>query len=129
MASSKRQSLTHVYKKDSITFYNIQEMYVTCNINKNVLIDIIKYTFSYYKFTVFGYNKQSDEFWAKKIVKDKNVLYFTINIKYYDSNLSYFILTPKIGKYIEYKNLLYEITENIELYKKSNFIKYCVRNI
>jgi hypothetical protein len=129
MSSSKTRSLSYVHKKDSIIFYNIQEMYVTCNIDKNILFDIIKYTFSYYKLSVFGFNKKTDEFWAKKIVKDKNVLYFTINIKYYDCNFSYFILNPIVGKYDEYKNVLYEITENIELYKTSNFIKYCVKNV
>ena len=72
--------------------------------------------------SVFGYNTYSDEFWAKKIIKDEFLLHFTLTVKSIGHENSNIIITPIVGNDKEIKNLLSHIKETIYLYKCSNLI-------
>jgi len=67
--------------------------------------------------------KEDDLFFDKE---DEFLLHFTLNIKTEGYEQSNIIIKPIIGNDKEIKNLISYITETIDLYKSSNFIKYCI---
>jgi signal peptidase I len=116
--------------RDALRYRIIPKISICCDIDKNKLSDLIQFTFIQKgDLSVFGYNTHSDEFWAKKIVKDEFLLHFTLNVKSIGYENSNIIVTPIIGNDKEIKNLILYIKETIELYKSSNFIKYCVDKV
>lgn len=120
-------SLKNFKSKDRIRYKIIPKISICCDIDKNKLYDIIQYTFIQKNdLSVFGYNTNSEEFWAKKFINNEFLLHFTLNIKsngYQNSNI---IVTPIIGNDKEIQKLVSDIKEMINLYKDSNFIKHCI---
>ena len=120
-------SLKKISPRDALRYRIIPKISICCDIDKNKLSDIIQLTLTQKgDFSVIGYNTHSEEFWAKKIVKDEFLLHFTLNIKTEGYEQSNIIVKPIIGNDKEIKNLVSYITETIDLYKRSNFIKYCI---
>jgi len=67
-------------------------------LNKYKLSYIIeKILIEYKKFTAFGYNRETEEFWAKIIKKNDYVLYFTISIEHINETNSKIIIQPLVG--------------------------------
>jgi signal peptidase I len=123
-------NLKKLSSRDRLRYRIIPKISICCDIDKNKLSDLIQFTFIQKgDLSVFGYNTHSDEFWAKKIVKDEFLLHFTLNVKSIGYENSNIIVTPIIGNDKEIKNLILYIKETIELYKSSNFIKYCVDKV
>jgi hypothetical protein len=116
--------------RDALRYRIIPKISICCDIDKNKLSDIIQFALiEKGDLSVFGYNTHYDEFWAKKIIKNEFLLHFTLTIKsngYENSNI---IINPIIGNDKEIKILISYIKETIDLYKNSNFIKYCVDKI
>ena len=101
----------------------ISKISISCDIDKNKLIDIIQFIFSQKSdLSVFGYNTRSQEFWGKKIIKNEFLLHVTLSIKSVSSEKSNIIVTPIIGNDKEIKNIVLIIKEMICLYQKFNFI-------
>jgi hypothetical protein len=116
-------SLKNMAYNPDLKYRLISKITICCDIDKNKLIDIIQFTFSQKSdLTVFGYNSKSQEFWAKKIIKNEFMLHVTLNIKSINSDNSKIIVTPIIGNDKEIKKLIIIITEMISLYKKFNYI-------
>ena len=113
--------------RDLLRYGIIPNISICCDIDKSKLLDIIQFTFTQKGYlSVFGYNTNTEEFWAKKFIKNEFLLHFTLTIKsngYENSNI---IINPIIGSDKEIKNVVSDIKEMINLYKNSNFIKYCV---
>jgi len=123
-------NLKKLSSRDRLRYRIIPKISICCDIDKNKLSDIIQFTFTQNSdFSVIGYNTHSEEFWAKKIVKDEFLLHFTLNIKSHGYEKSNIIVHPIIGNDKEIKNLVSEIKEMINLYESSNFIKHCVDEI
>jgi len=105
----------------------ISEITISCDINKNRLIQLIQFSFrNKGDFNVFGYNSKTDEYWAKKIVKNDIILYFTLTIKpnsYLNTDI---IINQIIGKNNEMQKFVFYLDETITLCKNSNFVKHCV---
>ena len=105
----------------------ISEITISCDINKNRLIQLIQFSFrNKGDFNVFGYNSKTDEYWAKKIVKNDIILYFTLTIKpnsYLNTDI---IINQIIGKNNEMLKFVFYLDETITLCKNSNFVKHCV---
>jgi len=103
------------------------EITISCDINKNRLIQLIQFSFrNKGDFNVFGYNSKTDEYWAKKIVKNDIILYFTLTIKpnsYLNTDI---IINQIIGKNNEMQKFVFYLDETITLCKNSNFVKHCV---
>jgi len=113
-------NLRRLSRRMKIENIHIPELLINCSINKFLLLDVIKFTFlQYCHFSVFGYNNQTDEFWAKKIINNKYLLYFTLKINYCDLNSSNIIIFPLVGDQLEFKNLLSLIQNNINLYQSN----------
>ena len=113
------KNLTH---RDPLRYRIISKISICCDIDKNKLYDLIQFTFiKKGDFSVFGYNTHTEEFWAKKIVKDEFLLHFTINIKPDGYEKSNIIVKPIIGSDKEIKKLVSDIKEMIILYESSNF--------
>jgi len=103
------------------------EFTIACNINKNRLIQLIQFSFrNKGDLNVFGYNSKTDEYWAKKIVKNDIMLYFTLTIKPNSHLNSDIIINQIIGKNNEMQKFVFYLDETITLCKNSNFIKHCV---
>jgi hypothetical protein len=120
-------SFKKISSRDALRYRIIPKISICCDIDKNKLSEIIQYTLIQKgDFSVIGYNTHSEEFWAKKIVKDEFILHFTLNIKTEGYEQSNIIVKPIIGNDKEIKNLVSEIKEMINLYESSNFIKHCV---
>jgi hypothetical protein len=101
----------------------ISKISICCDIDKNKLVDIIQFIFSQKSdLSVFGYNSKSQEFWAKKIIKNEFLLHVTLSIKSVSSEKSNIIVTPIIGNDKEIKKIILIITEMLRLYQKFNFI-------
>jgi hypothetical protein len=120
-------SIKKISSRDILRYRIIPKISICCDIDKNKLSDIIQFTFTQKgDFSVIGYNTHSEEFWAKKIVKDEFLLHFTLNIKREGYEKSNIIVKPIIGNDKEINNLVSHIKEMINLYENSNFIKHCV---
>jgi hypothetical protein len=110
--------------RDKTAFYYIPEMLFKCNINKDKLIDIIKITFTEKgRFNAFGFNKSTQEFWAKKFVNNKFLLHFTLNINYCDLDSSNIVINLLVADDKELTNLLSIVESIIFLYQTKNIIK------
>lgn len=115
--------LKKITSRDSLRYRIIPKISICCDIDKNKLSDIIQTSFTQKgDLSVFGYNTQCDEFWAKKIIKDEFLLHFTLTVKSIGYENSNIIITPIVGNDKEIKNLLSHIKETIYLYKCSNLI-------
>ena len=115
-------SFKKISSRDALRYRIIPKISICCDIDKNKLYDIIQFTFiKKGDFSVFGYNTHSEEFWAKKVVKDEFLLHFTINIKSDGYEKSNIIVKPIIGSDKEIKKLVSDIKEMIILYESSNF--------
>jgi hypothetical protein len=105
----------------------LSKISIHCDIDRNKLSDIIQFSFSQKgDLSVFGYNTTSQEFWAKKIIKDEFLLHFTLSINSLGYESSNIIVTPILGSDKEIKKLVHNIKDMINLYENSNFIKYCI---
>lgn len=107
-----RQNIT-----SKLQFRYTEKISIPCQISKNILTEIITILFTNYKFTVFGYNNRLDEFWCKKNVSNKCMLYFTTNIHSINSNLSNLVITPLSGDNSQFNNLLNVINKTLKLYQ------------
>ena len=115
-------SLKKITSRDPLRYRIISKISISCDIDKNKLYDLIQFTFiKKGEFSVFGYNTHSEEFWAKKIVKDEFLLHFTLNIKSDGYEKSNIIVKPIIGSDKEIKNLVSDIKEMINLHESSAF--------
>lgn len=111
--------------REKVAFKYIPELIFKCNINKNKLLDIIKNTFTEKgRFNAFGFNKSTQEFWAKKFIKDKFLLHLTINVVYCDLQSSNIVVTFLVANNAEVQNLLSIIKNIIILHQTSSTIKY-----
>ena len=89
----KKLTRSHVFK-----YRFLSKISIDCDIDKNKLSDIIQFSFSQKgDLSVFGYNTTSQEFWAKKIIKDEFLLHFTLSINSLGYESSNIIVTPILG--------------------------------
>ena len=100
-----------------INFRYTPKIFIPCAISKNYLMEIIEFTFIKHKFSVFGYNNKLDEFWGKKNKKNKCILHFTLNIYSINNELSNLVITPLTGDDLEFKNLLNDINNSLNLHE------------
>ena len=120
-ACFKPNKFDHFGKKDSNKFdvLYIQEICIKCNIGKNKIFDIISYTLKKKgKFSAVGFNVTTQEFWAKKIKKDKFILHFTLNIKCSDFDTTRIVITPLVGDEKELQKLMQIINNTLQLYQQ-----------
>lgn len=105
------------YNNNKYRFSYIPKIAISCNINKTKLIDIIYYSLQKVsELTVFGFNKQYNEFWAKRIVKNNYLLHFTISIQSYGLENSNIVISPLVGNDKEIKMFVNKIKEFINLF-------------
>jgi hypothetical protein len=104
-------------KKRINNYKCIHDIIIKCNIDKEYLIDVIQHTLAdSLKLSVIGYNSITQEFCAKKIIKNMYLLHFTLSIKadgYKNSNI---IISPSIGSENEIKNVINIITDIVSLF-------------
>lgn len=104
-------------KKKINNYKYIHDIIINCNIDKDYLLDIMQHTLvDSLKLSVFGYNNTTQEFYAKKIIKNMYLLHFTLSIKsdgYKNSNI---IISPSIGSEGEIKNVINTITDIVSLF-------------
>jgi hypothetical protein len=116
--------------RKNVSYRYIPNISIVCNINKNKIYDIIKFTFlDISELTVFGYNNYSEEFWGKKIIKNSYLLHFTIKIQSYGYEESALIISPLVGDDNEINMIVKSIHEMVELYQSSSFVKSCIDNL
>jgi hypothetical protein len=108
--------------KEKIFYKYVPDIKIYCNINKNKLIDIIKYTFlETCELSVFGYNNRTHEFWAKKFKNNDYLLHFTLILKSIDNNNSFIVISPLVGDDNEIVKLVSNINQIISLYKTTSY--------
>ena len=111
--------------REKSAFYYTPEMLFKCNINKDKLIDIIKDTFTEKgRFNAFGFNKSTEQFWAKKFVNNKFLLHFTLNIKYCDIDSSSIVINLLVADDKELTKLLSIVESIIIMYQTKTYIKF-----
>ena len=116
--------------KKNMTYRYQTPIYLFCKIDTNKIKDIIKYTLiDINDLSVFGYNNQEEEFWAKKIINNNYLLHFTIKIESYNSHESTLVISSLVGNETEIKKIIESIKEMINLYESSAFIRNCVHNL
>ena len=110
--------------REKSQFYYIPEMLFKCNINKDKLEDIIKLTFTEKGcFNAFGFNKSTQEFWAKKFINNKFLLHFTLNVIYCDINSSNIVINLLVADNKELTKLLTIVESIIILYQTKQILK------
>jgi hypothetical protein len=120
-------NLKNLTRSHKFKYRFLSKISIHCDIDRNKLSDIIQFSFSQKgDLSVFGYNTISQEFWAKKIIKDDFLLHFTLTINSIGYESSNIIITPILGSDKEIKNLVHNVKEMINLYEDSNFIKHCI---
>jgi hypothetical protein len=106
--------------RQKIKFKYIPDIKIKCCIEKELLIEIIKKKLvEYFNLSVFGYNNQFDEFWAKKIINDEYLLHFTMIITSSGYEKSNIIISPLVGSDKEINDLILKIIEILKLYDSS----------
>ena len=104
-------------KKNNNNYKCIQDIIIKCNIDKDYLVDIIQHTLAdSLKLSVIGYNSVTQEFWAKKIIKNMYLLHFTLSIKTDGYKKSNIIISPSIGSEREIKHVINTISDIISLF-------------
>ena len=104
---------------DNFKFHYISDLVINCNINRDTLLEVIQFTFAEKcGFNTFGYNIRSQEFSAKKIIKNKFLLHFTINVESCDMNSSKIIITPFVADVNELTKTLNTIYDIVNLYQE-----------
>ena len=104
--------------RDNFKFHYISDLVIYCNINRDTLMEVIQFTFAEKcGFNAFGYNMRSQEFSAKKIIKNKFLLHFTINVEFCDLNSSKIIITPFVADVNELTKTLNTIYDIVNLYQ------------
>jgi hypothetical protein len=124
MMACFKPSILNSKVKENLPFYYIPELLFKCNINKDKLVDIIKLTFAEKGcFNAFGFNKSKEEFWAKKFIKNKFLLHFTLNVKYCDLNTSNIVINLFVADNKELTKLLSIVESIIILYQTKQVLK------
>jgi hypothetical protein len=101
------------------SFHYIEELNFSCNINNDKLLDIIRFTFTKKgEYSAFGFNNKNKEFWAKKIIKEKCLLHFTLNVNFIDLEISNIVITPLVANEKELSSLLISISNILCLHQK-----------
>ena len=110
-----------VYVKDS----NIKCDYaIFCDINESKIKSLLHFILiNCCQMDVYGYNREKDEYWAKKIDNSSCILQFDLCIKSTGKNESVLLLTPFIGKNDKIKQIYKNIEDLISLYESSDFIR------
>ena len=104
--------------RENFKFHYISDLVIDCNINRDTLMEVIQFTFAEKcGFNAFGYNIRSQEFSAKKIIKNKFLLHFTINVQFCDLNSSKIIITPFVADVNELPKTLNTIYDIVNLYQ------------
>ena len=104
--------------RENFKFHYISDLVIDCNINRDTLMEVIQFTFAEKcGFNAFGYNMCSQEFSAKKIIKNKFLLHFTINVQFCDLNSSKIIITPFVADVNELPKTLNTIYDIVNLYQ------------
>jgi hypothetical protein len=118
MACFQPIDLKKVSKKDKLKFQYISDLVINCNINRETLLEVIQFTFAEKcGFNAFGFNMRSQEFSAKKIIKNNFLLHFTINVQFCDLNSSKIIITPFVADVNELSKTLNTIYDIVNLYE------------
>ena len=87
---------------------------VYCNANKDKIIDIMNIMLvKYCRVDVCGYNKESNEYWGKKIKKGICELHFTISIMDNEPNKSTVLITVNVGSNETIETLLENVIDAI----------------
>lgn len=111
-------SLKSFSLRENFKFHYISDLVIDCNINRDTLMEVIQFTFAEKcGFNAFGYNMRSQEFSAKKIIKNKFLLHFTINVQFCDLNSSKIIITPFVADVNELPKTLNTIYDIVNLYQ------------
>ena len=106
-------------KSEKVRFRYIQPITIICNINIEHLYEIIEKNLEYNDvLNVYGFNKKTQEFWGKQIIKSVNKLHFNLSIRKLDYSQSYITITPIVGTNLEIEKLLVNITSFIRLFEK-----------
>jgi hypothetical protein len=109
--------------KENVFIKYIPTINIYCNINKNKIVDIIKYTLlESCNLSMFGYNNRTDEFWGKKIKNNNYLIHFTLEIKYIDNNNSFIVISPFIGDNNEIIKIVSNINQIISLHNPKYYI-------
>lgn len=106
-----------------VRFRYIQPITLLCNIHIEQLYEIIVKNLEYNEdINVYGFNKKTNEFWGKRIIKSVNKLHFNLAIHKKDCSQSYIIITPIVGTDTEIEKLLDNITGFIRLFEKQKMV-------
>jgi len=104
------------FRKQKIQIQYFPKMYLTCNLDMDILLEIMKVVLvEQFNLTVFGYNVMNEEFWGKSITKERILIYFTIQLTYLDENITKLTITPVIGTEKEFYRLILVLREKIYL--------------
>ena len=123
-ACLKPINLKTVIRRDTLLYNYVPNINIYCNISKNRLFEIIKYTFiESCNLSVVGFNNQTEEFWGKKFKHNNYLLHFTLIIKSIDCNNSFIIISPLVGDNNEIVKLINNTIQIINLYKQDLYFK------
>ena len=105
-------------RRSPIKYRYLENIFISCDISKTDFEKNITHLFSrYYKMQAFGFTRDTQEFWCKKITNDSCILHFTCYIQSEGECNSSIIIKPLIGSDIEIKKLEKNIKNFITLYK------------
>jgi hypothetical protein len=81
-------------RMEKVRFRYIQPITIICNVNIENLYEIIEKNLEYNDgLNIYGFNKKTQEFWGKKIIKSVNKLHFNLSIRKLDYSQSYITIT------------------------------------
>jgi hypothetical protein len=116
-ACFKPYNLQTFSNRQKMNFNYIQDIKFDCNINKNLLTDIVSFMLAgYLQLTVIGYNNQTDEFLGKKVINNICLLNFTLSINSCHRETCEILIKCSVADEQEIKNLKNKITNMLKLY-------------
>ena len=90
---------------------------ILLRVSKKDAYDVICYLLAAcFNLNAFGYNKKINEFWGKKLNKEKCFLQFNLQINEINNATTNIVITPIVGTNVEFDKFIHSFNSYISVY-------------
>ena len=104
--------------RENFRFMYVSPIVLTIGVNLINLSEIILKIFDEdCELNVFGFNKNSNEIWGKKIIKSESLLHSSLSISKREYSISYIKIIPIVGSKKDIKRFTLKIIDKLKFYE------------
>jgi len=114
-------SIKETYFSNVSQYRFVNPINTLISLSKKDAYDVICYLLAAcFNLNAFGYNKKINEFWGKKLNKEKCFLQFNLQMNEIDINTTNILITPIVGTNCEFNKFIQSFNVCISIYNKSH---------